>query len=387
MKDIIYIGSGAGVSGNNTSVTPAAPTGVAAGDLVLISAGIRGAAAKVRTPTGWKTLVQNENLSLMGRIWTYGDTMPLVTFQGGAAGNTTLAQAHAFRYTESEIELAVHSLNQATNAAAQDVAVPALTVSEPGCLVIDLALKQDDFTSASRAGFDIVAQNSSTTGDDAGTMFLAKVQAVPASEAAGTITVTGGAAALSWSASLAVLPYVTAWTNISGSDSPCDFVTEFNNVSELACSTFTEIDSILDGLINRPAARISANDTAALQDSTVSFTSVDIDPTGFVDIIADPQSIHLDPPGIWMTGVGVNVTYTGLEGTSIELGDSSWDHSTTVRDLNTTNNPPSGGGTGVASSIRTSGTSIRRLSALAMPVGNTIVSTQRAEMYTFRLSD
>lgn len=387
MKDIIYIGSGAGVSGNNTSVTPVAPVGVAAGDLVLISAGIRGAAAKVRTPAGWKTLAQNENLSLMGRIWAYGDTMPLVTFQGGAAGNTTLAQAHAFRYTGSDVELVVHNLNQATNVAAQDVAVPALTISEPGCLVIDLALKQDDFTSASRAGFDIVTQNSSTTGDDAGTMLLAKIQVAPANEAAGTITVVGGAAALSWSASLAVLPYVTTWTNISESDSPCDFVNEFNGVSNSACSAFEELDSMLDGLINGPAARVSMNATAALQDSTISFTAVDIDPTGLVDIVADPQSIRLDPPGIWMTGVGVNVTYTGLEGTSIEIGDSSPDHTTTVRDLNTTNNPPSGGGTGVAPSIRTSGASIRRLSATAVSVGNVLSSVQRAEMYAFRLSD
>ncbi len=371
------------------SVTPLAPSGMTPGDLVLISAGIRGASAKVRTPSGWKALVQHENLSLLGRIWQPTDTLPPVTFQGGAAGDTTLARAHVFRFTNPDVDLMIHDSNSQTNAVAQDIDVPAVLIGEPGCLVINLGLKQDDFSFTSRAGFDVASQNSSTTGNDAGTTFWAKIQTVPASEPAGTIIVTGGAGALSWSIAAAIKPYVTTWTDISGPSSPCLFPERFNEVSEVACATFLDIDEKINALTNPPAVRVSASSPEVIN-YIVQYSSVDIDPSNLAELSIDPGSVGINPEGVWLTGHYIHGSFFGTEGddTLVESLDT-YNYSSTFRNFNTSNNYPLGGSVGVTSGFNEANSSVDRLATRVIfsatpPATDSI---HEAKMFAFRISD
>lgn len=392
MKVILYVGSGAATSGDNTSLTPAMPDGVIPGDMVLISAGIRSNTAKVRTPLGWKTLGQHENLSLICKMWRRGDVAPTVSFQGGVAGDTTLAMAHVFRYTNPDVDLALHGISVRTNASAQDISTPALLISDPGCLVVNLALKQDDFTSTSLPGFTTGSQNSSVTGNDAGTVLWTKVQDVAANEPAGLISVTGGAAALSWSMAAAILPYETTWTDISRFSSPCYFAEDFNRVSVAASDRFAEIGAKIDALINPPAARVSVNKISPLAvDPTtsykVTYDTVDIDPTGMVDLISDPNNIPL-PQGVWAFGIAVNTVFSGTEGTVVNISTEGLIGNTSARDLNSTNNPPSGGAAGVSSGIISSGyLGQRSMRCEIISYVGAVTSISYSEMYLFRISD
>jgi hypothetical protein len=260
-----------------------------------------------------------------------------------------MARTHVFRFTNSDEDLVVHGVEIQANGSAQNIATPALAITADNCAVLNVALKQDDFTGATRAGFTIQSNNPTTDGNDAGTVLLGKILTSPVSEPAGAITVTGGVAALSWAMTIALLPYVTTWTDIAASDRPCDFAEEFNSVSEAACAALSAVDSSLYALRNPPAIRVSAS-SSLLTENYVQYTSVDIDPAGQVSLVADPDSVTLTPPGLWMGLHAVNGTYTGVDGHSYLFGLNGG-VMMNVRDLNSTNNPPSGGGVGVATEI------------------------------------
>lgn len=95
---VSFVGSGSGSTGDFGTRTPGAPSNVQPGDVVYLMASVGGntAAAPV-VPSGWTTVIDGGQVKIFARTWQTGDTMPSVTYTGGATGNPTAAQAAAFR--------------------------------------------------------------------------------------------------------------------------------------------------------------------------------------------------------------------------------------------------------------------------------------------------
>ncbi|WP_410669130.1 hypothetical protein [Amycolatopsis sp. cmx-4-68] len=196
-----FVGTGAAAVGNNASVAPALPAGIAAGDLLLVFAAIRNSGAGVpSTPTGYTLLAGSANARVFGKIATGSESAPTVAFTGGVANATTLATMVAYRGAALTVQNSAEQLN----ASAQNIATPALSGVGTAALVMWFGWKQDDWTSVDpllAGSIDEVFENSSTTGDDAGIVVdhLVVSSSVLGGGAVGTgaFTVTGGASAIS----------------------------------------------------------------------------------------------------------------------------------------------------------------------------------------------
>lgn len=203
-----FIAGGAAATGNNASLTPTVPAGTQAGDLMLIEASIRNSGTgSPNAPSGYTTLVDASNQKLFGRIVTGVEAAPTVTFTGGAANATTLAQMCAFR----RLGLPVGTSTTQLNSSQQNIPTPALTVPDDRMTIISTLWKRDDWTTVSvgHTGFTAIMTNgaSSTLGDDAAQSWSYSIQSTATNIAADTATVTGGAAAIS-RASLVALSQV-----------------------------------------------------------------------------------------------------------------------------------------------------------------------------------
>lgn len=177
-----YVGIGAASSANNASLTPALPTGLANGDLLLCFASIRNSGTgTVDTPEGWLPLLTSGNCTVLGRYYSDGDyiyngvtfaavSAPTVTFTGGVAGATTIAQIAAFRGTHKELGAVLDNSTSQLNASAANVAFPGLVGSTDNVTTVLWGWKQDAWTSvATLSGqfFTEISDTSITTGDDA----------------------------------------------------------------------------------------------------------------------------------------------------------------------------------------------------------------------------
>lgn len=197
------IAVGTAATGNNASVTPPLPAGPIPGDLLMILASIRNSGAgTVNVPTGWTLMFAFGNMALLGRRYVTGDAAPAVTFSGGVANADTMAQMALFRNTELTPTSALGVLN----ASAQNVAWPGLTLTATSRCVLQLMWKQDDLTSvATPATASPIGTMNSTAGDDASTYWSALFVVPPAPPSpAGSFVVTGGAAAISRGALVAL---------------------------------------------------------------------------------------------------------------------------------------------------------------------------------------
>lgn len=196
-----FIAAGTAQHGNNASVTPSMPAGVTAGDLLLVFAAIRNSGTgTVNTPTGYTQLLSFGNMALLGKIHTGTESAPTITFTGGVANADTSAQMAAFRYTQ----LSVVSSATQLNGSAQDIATPALSGIDRGRMVIlYLGWKQDDWTSVASPGTEI-GEPDTTTGDDQGIVWSYTIQTTPAAISSTSFVVTGGAAAISRGAVVAL---------------------------------------------------------------------------------------------------------------------------------------------------------------------------------------
>jgi hypothetical protein len=206
---ITYVAAGVAATGNNASLEPALPAGVAQGDLLIILASIRNSGTgTVDTPTGWTSLASSGNVSLLGRIMRSNDTAPTVTFTGGAAGADTLAQMAALRGTDQDIAAVVDAVATQLNGSAQNIATPGITTTVPGCAVLRLAWKQDDWSDLSvPSNYTSVGTAVSTAGSDAAQGWVYRVLTSATTLTSGSHTVTGGAAAISRALAVAIRPY------------------------------------------------------------------------------------------------------------------------------------------------------------------------------------
>lgn len=192
---IAYVGAGTSSLAVNAAVTPTLPGSTAVDDLVLIHVSIRNSGTGVPVlPAGWSLMASFNNEAIFGRIYDGVWTMPAVTFTGGVALADTIGQSAAFRRASiSTLSVAVTG-----NASQQNIPYPALNPSEAGCAVIIAGWKQDDWTSVSTpAGFTQIAASTSTAGDDASQVWNYVLQTTATAVAAGSMTVTGGASAIS----------------------------------------------------------------------------------------------------------------------------------------------------------------------------------------------
>lgn len=208
-----FVAAGTVDHDDNAAVTPGLPAGMAAGDLMLIFAAIRSSGTgTVNTPTGYTRLpvwTTTDNVQLFAKVHSGSESGPTVTFTGGSSGDTTSAQMLAFRNMPTTLEdLADLVVTSTTllNASAADILFPSVFPQRvPGCVVLYLAWKQDDWTSVAQpSGFTEAIDTSSTTGNDQGIVGGYQIQTTPASAGAFTPVVTGGASAISRSAMVAL---------------------------------------------------------------------------------------------------------------------------------------------------------------------------------------
>jgi hypothetical protein len=187
-----------------TNLTPALPAGVGEGDTVYIYASTRNSGVgTVDVPANWTAIAASGNIALLGRIYDGVWTMPTVTFSGDVVGDTNLAFPFAFRNSS----LTAHNAISQLNGSAQNIAIPALPISEDHCVFLTIGWKQDDWTSvAPPAGQTEILDGSSTTGNDAGHALYYSVQTNASNAGTQTLVVTGGASAISRGMAVAISP-------------------------------------------------------------------------------------------------------------------------------------------------------------------------------------
>lgn len=201
---ITFVGAGAGTSAAQGSLTPAFPGSMVKGDLILILASTRNSGTgTVNTPAGYSVVKTSGNVTILGKVYDGSESAPTITFTGGATNEDTLARIAVFR----NAALTPLTTNASLNSSAQNIAFPAVTVSEDGCLAIVAGWKQDDWTSvATLAGMTEIGETSSTAGSDAAQVWDYVIQTTAANISAGSFVVTGGASAISRGL-VAILPH------------------------------------------------------------------------------------------------------------------------------------------------------------------------------------
>jgi hypothetical protein len=205
---ITYVTGGPGATGNNASLVPALPLGLVQDDLLLVLASIRNSptGAPVQ-PAGYTTVLDAANMKMFAKKITGGEVAPTVTFTGGVANATTLAQCAAFR----NCSITAGANAQQLNPSGQDIPRPFMAVPAPNMLVLYASWKQDDWTQMTSGPGTFtnimgLAGVTSTLGDDASQAWSYWVQTTKTDIAESTGVVTGGAAAISRATVLALYP-------------------------------------------------------------------------------------------------------------------------------------------------------------------------------------
>lgn len=199
-------GVGTASSGSSGSRTPGAPASLATGDLVVIFASTRNSGTGIPdTPADWfryPVFDASANCQAFGRIYDGVWSMPTITYTGGSANEDTIAQSAAFSGKFNDVEQTYLAGAGRLNVSAQDVisaGVP-LTGLPVNFIALNLAWKQDDFTSAApAASWTEIQEASSTAGNDASQVWAYRVFTAAAAVGAlqPTYTITGGASAIS----------------------------------------------------------------------------------------------------------------------------------------------------------------------------------------------
>lgn len=131
------------------------------------------------------------------------------------------------------------------------------------------------------------------------------------------------------------IPYPVA------ADGPC----LLGDVLAAAAARIDELLSAVEARVARASGpecfRVSATGTTTV-DSVITWNAVDIDPAGIADLTADPQGVEVGGnPGVWLRMASVVTPYSSTSGNIAYLYVNGAGSS--VRDLDATQNPPSGG--------------------------------------------
>jgi len=203
-----FVAAGAVSHADNAVVTPALFTGHAANDLILLVGRVRStSAATLAAPVGYtrikiRGLAAASKMQVWAKVHTGSESNPTVTPTGGAAGDTVSGYTLGLRnmpITQADLnDLVVHA-DSLTNASAQNIAYPTGRPQPyPGCVVLVLGGKDDDWTSVAQlTGFTEAVDASTTTGNDQGMVADYVIQTTAAMTDPGSFVVTGGGAAVS----------------------------------------------------------------------------------------------------------------------------------------------------------------------------------------------
>ena len=190
-SDVTLVAEGTLSTANNGPVTPGLPAGVQDGDILVMMAAIRNTAGAPSTPTGWFPIADVGNFKVFTRVYAAGVTAPTVTFTGGVANADTAARIVAMRNASFSVLATTQS-----NSSAQDIAHPSVApVDIKPNRMLAAVWKQATSTGATMPDWTLISRNIATAGDDETIAWWHKFTDVTAPS--GTITVTGGVAAVS----------------------------------------------------------------------------------------------------------------------------------------------------------------------------------------------
>lgn len=196
-----YGAAGAVSHGDNATLAPALPAGTSAGRLLVCVSVIRNTSATAALPDGYTTLADADNLRVSAKIHTGTESAPSCTFSGGAAGDTT--SAVVIDLADTQLRVVAAAPPQA-NASAANIATPALAIDRNNMVVLTVVQKADDWTGASGGLGTEAVDSSTTTGNDQGIAVYYSIQTTATAVAAGTVTISGGANAVSKAVVLAL---------------------------------------------------------------------------------------------------------------------------------------------------------------------------------------
>lgn len=203
MSDPLFIGMGSEAHADYAAVSPNLPNNMATGDLVVLFAGCRNLAATLAVTAGWEVIADlGGHVKAYGRIYDSLFTAPTVTPSGGAAGDTMSAQCAAFRGPGLTVDVL---RTRARTDTASHIFCPPVTTSGNGAVVLYLGWRQDDWSSAAAvAGSTLIDDPFSSLGSDQGLVWSYVLQTQWGSAPGGSFLVTGGSAALTVGATVAI---------------------------------------------------------------------------------------------------------------------------------------------------------------------------------------
>ena len=214
---ISFVGAGAGVAANNATVTPALPSGIQAGDLLLCLAYTRSSTGSLSGPSGWSTLTSGNNAT-GGKFALYykkaagGDANPSVAVTLGSNGDTIIAQCAAFRGADADAPSDVIGTLYQSGSNVQNIGpISGITPGVADTLILVVGGKTDDWTSVATLSGDSltwaeIGEPSSTLGSDAGMVWDYAIESGTVAVTSKTFTVTGGVAALPVGRMLSIKP-------------------------------------------------------------------------------------------------------------------------------------------------------------------------------------
>lgn len=208
-----YIGAGTTAYADAAAVAPTVHASRQAGDLLLgiHTTGDTNFASIPVVPSGWTEIARSTNMLISGKISAGNETSASMTYSGGF-GDACIGSIICLRATQKtlgSLDQLTTLFSTQTNASAQNIATPALTGTTAGMLVLHTLWKADDNTSFTPGDLDLGTSfnynNSTLLGNDRCMPISGKFLTTTTDVPADTVTITGGAAAVSRALVLGVL--------------------------------------------------------------------------------------------------------------------------------------------------------------------------------------
>lgn len=244
----IAAGTADSADGHTTrTVTPGLPAGMAAGNLMLLLASCRdtnndpniylSGVSVQDTPMakGWKLLLDARNFALFAKVHSGTETAPTVNIDSSIFGDTILAQMCAFSGKWGDPQTQLIAAESLLNASAQDINYPELHVPLGSVLILWLGWKADDWTSvATLGGVTEIGEPDTTLGNDAGIVWDYNTSVGAPTVTSGSFVVTGGAAAVSRGA---VVALCTGYQTLTVTRAQNDTIAKAHLLGEQVLST------------------------------------------------------------------------------------------------------------------------------------------------------
>jgi len=207
---ITFVAAGTASSGDAIQTTPGMPAGVATQDLLLVLGSSRDTNNDPElflsgvSSAAYSEWINGINFKLWAKVHSGSETAPAVNFANGA-GDTCISQMAAFRGKFGDLDSQLMGVALRSNDSQQNIPLPSIDSRQTNVLVIYVAWKADDLTSAAMpTGFTQIGAPSSTAGNDASMVWGYQVISTATKLPPATFTITGGGAQISRSGAAAV---------------------------------------------------------------------------------------------------------------------------------------------------------------------------------------